>query len=296
MTSIRIGSRSSRIALWQASLIQKQISKLGLASKLFTFDTQGDQLKAAGPVPTEGKGFYTRELEDALLNEEIDLAIHTMKDLPTRSPEGLCLTALSKRENPSDWLLVRKDVAVKKLFRLSAKAKVAASTNRRKAQLLHYRPDLEVVNCLEDPDQILEGLRRMDWDAALIAAASLIQLETDLSDFEVIRFNAREFVPAPGQGVIALQSRRDDLETRRALKALHHPEVARCTNVERSVLRLFDDASHLPLGVYCERDSLGHYHVWAAMAEKPGDPLKQVQFSQSTTDGLAARIFELLRE
>ncbi|MCB0704510.1 MAG: hydroxymethylbilane synthase [Saprospiraceae bacterium] len=294
MTMLRIGSRDNSAALWQAAHIQSTLQALGLSSEIIPISTTGDTRTAPLADSVEGKGLYTGELETALLNESIDLAVYSMNELPVRSPEALSLTALSERENPSDWLLIRKEVAVQKLFRLPADARVAASTARRKAQILHFRPDLKVLDALEDVNWQLAQLRDAQFDGAILEAAALIRLQLDLSDFEIIRFNPREFVPAPGQGVIAIQTRRDDLDTRRALKPLHHPEVARCTNVERSALRLFNDASHLPIGIYCERDTVGHYHVWAARAESVGSALKQVQYSQSTTDGLPERIFELL--
>jgi hydroxymethylbilane synthase len=291
MGKIRIGSRGSKLAMWQAQFIQTKINQLGCESDIQLIDPPQPPLPAT-TAPLNEKEFYCQKLEEALLEGSIDLAVHSMKDLPPNATEGLSITALSDRENPSDWLVIRKDRVASKLFRLADRALVAASSARRKAQLLHYRPDLQVQRIQGPVPDRLEQLRSGAFDAIILAAAALIRLQTDLSEFEIIRFNPREFVPAPGQGVLALQTRTDDLETRRALKPLHHPEIARCTNVERRVLQLFGGDRDFPLGVFCERDAMGHYHVWAALAGETG--VLQIQHSQSTTDQLAEKVFELL--
>jgi hydroxymethylbilane synthase len=149
----------------------------------------------------EGKGFFTKEIEEALLRKEIDVAVHSMKDLPTTSPEGLAITALSYRENPADWMVIRQSgTDAKALFRLREKAIVGTSSARRKAQLLHYRPDIQIKDIRGNVPTRLRKLDEGQFDAIMLAAAGLTRLEIDLSAYEVIRFSPKEFIPAPAQG------------------------------------------------------------------------------------------------
>lgn len=243
----------------------------------------------------EGKGFFTKEIEDALLRGEVDLAVHSMKDLPTSQPEGLVITAVSYRDNPADLLLIRPEaVDASQVFKLKPGAIAGTSAARRKAQLRDFRPDVELKDLRGNVPTRLDKLRQGDYDAIFLAAAGVARLELDLSGLEVITLNPREFVPAPAQGVLAWQTHRDDLPTRRLLKQLHHPEVSAITNLERRVLQLMDGGCQLPLGVHAERDPAGNYHVFAA-CELDG-VLHRAQLSQSTSFGLADKIVAQLRK
>lgn len=268
-----------------------------MPSELVIIKTKGDQIQHLSFDKIEGKGFFTKEIEDALLRGEIDLAVHSMKDLPTQSPEGLAITAVSYRENPADWLIIRKEVRQQgPLFGLPEGAIVGTSSARRKAQILDFRPDIELRDIRGNVPTRLEKLGRGDFDAILLAAAGLTRLELDMTDFEVIAFNPREFVPAPAQGVLAYQTLAADHELRRKLKVLHHPEVSATTNIERRILQLLEGGCHMPLGAYCEKDAQGNYHVWAAMAESWDAPLRRVRLSSSTRFELPERVVAALRE
>ncbi|RMG85129.1 MAG: hydroxymethylbilane synthase, partial [Bacteroidetes bacterium] len=243
-----------------------------------------------------GKGFFTKEIEEALLRGDVDMAVHSMKDMPTESPEGLVLTAVSYRENPADWLIIRKEVVESDaLLRLPARAVVGTSSARRKCQILNLRPDLEMKDIRGNVPTRLDKLRRGDFDGIMLAAAGVTRLEIDLSDFEVIKFHPREFVPAPAQGVLVYQTGAENTEVRRLLKNLHHPEVAAATNIERQVLKQMGGGCHMPLGVYCERDQLGNYHVWAAYAESWDAPLRRAMVSSSTSHELAETVVQKLK-
>ncbi len=293
---IRIGTRGSKLALWQAKFTQAQLRAVGLEAELHIIKTKGDKLQHLSFDKIEGKGFFTKEIEEALIKGEVDLAVHSMKDLPTEHPEGLIITALSERANPADWLIIRKEKAAGgSLLSLSEKAVVGTSSARRKAQLLDFRPDLQLKDIRGNVPTRLNKLRSGDFDAILLAGAGLERLEMDISEFKVIRFDPREFVPAPAQGVLAWQTREADLETRRALKPLHQPDTTQATNIERRILQLMDGGCHLPLGAYCKVDTEGNYHVWAAMAENWDAPLKRTHQSSSTAAGLPETIVEALR-
>ncbi len=295
--SLIIGTRGSRLALWQAHFLQSQLKEIGVDSELKIIKTKGDKIQHLGFDKIEGKGFFTKELEEELLNGSIDMAVHSMKDLPTTPPDGLVTTAVSYRENPADWMLMRKEDALQgKLLQLKENAIVGTSSARRKSQIRDFRPDVVLKDIRGNVPTRIEKLLHEDFDAIILAAAGITRLEIDMSELHLVKFNPKEFVPSPAQGVLAFQTKKDDLPTRRILKKLHHPNVSELTNVERSVLKLFGGGCHMPLGVYCEKDAMSNYHVWAAMAEQWDGPLRRIQMSSSTTHSLAERVVEKLKE
>ncbi|WP_116124725.1 hydroxymethylbilane synthase [Lewinella sp. IMCC34183] len=292
---IRIGTRGSRLALWQAHFVQAELRKHGIESELEVIKTQGDRVQHLGFDKLEGKGFFTKEIEDALLEGRVDCAVHSLKDLPTNQPEGLVLAALSYRASVEDVVLIHKDRVVKgQPLWLGEGATIGTSSNRRKAVLRDLHPGLVPVDIRGNVPTRMKKALSGELDAVVLAAAGLERLELDLSELEVIRPSPREFVPAPGQGVMAVQTREDDIEMRKKLSLLHHPVVGECTNVERTVLNLMEGGCSMPLGVYCEKDQLGNYHVWAAYAPDAAAPLRRVQVSRSTRAGLPEEVVSQL--
>lgn len=291
---IRIGTRGSKLALWQANFVRSRLEKTGMSTELVIIKTQGDIVQNLSFDKLEGKGFFTSELEEALTSGEVDLAVHSMKDLPTESPDGLMIAGVSERENPADWLVINRSAVDDSLtLRLKKGAVVGTSSNRRKAQILHLRTDVSTRDIRGNVPTRLKKVKENEVDAAILAAAGLIRLEADLSQFKIVELHPREFVPAPAQGVLAYQIRSNDefmLEVVR--EHLHHPMTARVTNVERKVLNLLQGGCHLPLGAYCELDNLGYYHAYTAYAEDTHQPLKHFNLSYSTSDGLAEAIVQ----
>lgn len=286
---IKIGTRGSKLALWQAEFTRAELARIGVESELVIIKTRGDMIQHLGFDKMEGKGFFTKEIEDALLRGEIDVAVHSMKDLPTQQPEGLVITAVSYRENPADLLIIRKEsVDMSKVFRFKEGGIVGTSAARRKAQLSDYRPDAILKDIRGNVPTRLDKLRTGDFDAIFLAAAGVERLGLDLSDVEVITLHPSEFVPAPAQGVLAWQTNRDDLETRRIFKKLHKTDVSSVTNVERKVLQLLDGGCQLPLGVHCTRDAQGNYHVFAACHHE--GKMRRVRLSSSTNTGIADKV------
>jgi len=295
--TIRIGTRGSELALWQARYTQAQLAGLGVDSELHIIKTQGDRIQHLSFDKMEGKGFFTKEIEEALLREEVDLAVHSLKDLPTQHPEGLVLAGLSERADPADWLVRRKERLVEgALFGLPEGAVVGTSSARRKAQMLAFRPDIRIRDIRGNVPTRLGKLRDGQFDAILLAAAGVTRIQADLSDLDVLRFHPKEFVPAPGQGVLGWQVRTQDLDLRRQIQQIHHVDTSDRTNIERSVLRLFGGGCHMPLGVYCEHDAQGYYHVWAAMADAWDAPLRRTRQSSSTQYELAEQVVEALKQ
>ncbi len=292
---IKIGTRGSQLALWQAHFVQRELAAVGVESELVIIKTKGDAIQHLSFDKIEGKGFFTKEIEDALLRGDVEMAVHSMKDLPTTQPEGLVVAGVSYRDDPADWLLLSKEKVVdNQLFSLPSGAVVGTSSARRKAMLLHYRPDVQLLDIRGNVPTRLEKLRRGEFDAILLAGAGLSRLQLDLSGLEVIQLATAEFVPAPAQGVLAYQCCAGDLPTRRLIQKIHHPEISAATNIERKVLKLIGGGCHLPLGVFCERDSMGNYHVWAALADAWDEPMRFARMSSSTSLNLAEKLVDAL--
>ena len=288
-----IGTRGSELALWQANFVKDRLAENNIAAELKIIKTQGDRILNLSFDKLEGKGFFTKELEEELLAGSIDLAVHSHKDLPTENPPGLIIAAVSEREDPSELLLILKDcVDVHQKLSLKFSATVGTSSNRRKAQLLAHRPDLEITDLRGNVPTRIDKLRDEKYDAIMIAKAGVSRLNIDLSEFHVEEITPVEIIPAPAQGVLAIQVRESDHEIFNALQALHHPHVAEELAVERSVLKLFGGGCHLPLGCYCRKDD-GVFQVFTSKAET-GDDFPDRLFLQSeTTDGLAEKVVAL---
>lgn len=292
---IKIGSRGSKLALWQANYLQGLLKDKEIDSEIVIIKTQGDKIQHLGFDKLEGKGFFTKELEDALLAGDIDMAVHSMKDMPTDSPAGLCLTALSYRDDPADTLIVRKEKIDRSAdFRLSEGAIVGSSSARRKSQMLNLRPDVIMKDIRGNVPTRIDKLRNGDFDAILLAQAGLNRLGLELEDLEVIRLHPREFVPAPAQAVLAYQCRVDDIRVRKLLMKIHNQDVAELTNVERKVLNMMNGGCHLPLGVYCRKDEMGYYHAEAYYSPTEDGNGKKISISLSTTNGMAQKIYDQL--
>lgn len=294
--SIKIASRGSELALWQAEFVQSQLKELGVNSEIKIIKTQGDKIQKLSLDKLEGKGFFTKELEEALLAKKADLAVHSHKDLPTESPEGLIIAAVSYRENPCDLIIMRKEcVELRKKYRLKQGAIVGTSSPRRKSQLLGYRPDVVIKDLRGNVPTRIDKLRSGDYDAIILAAAGIERLNIDLAEFHVEKPDAKEFVPAPAQGVMAMQTRADDHELIAILQHLNHPDVQECIAIERKVLNLFKGGCQLPLGVYCEKEEDSDlFKVWSAMAKKWDAPLRTLYTESTKPDLLPTRIVSKL--
>lgn len=292
---IRIGTRGSKLALWQAGHVAEQLTASGLVAEIKIIKTKGDQIQHLGFDKMEGKGFFTKKIEEALLSEKIDIAVHSLKDLPTVGVTGLTIGGLSYRANPSDVLIVASERADhSRRLKLPANARVGTSSIRRKVQMHAFDPNLNIHDIRGNVPTRIEKLRHGDFDAILLAMAGIERLGLDLSEFVITQFNPVEFVPAPGQGVIAYQCRVEDKATRRILKRIHHSDVAACTNVERKILQLMGGGCQLPLGAFCYNDESGNFHCSASYAKDITAPLKRISISQSTFSGLAENMVEAL--
>lgn len=292
---ITIASRGSELALWQANFVQAELKRIGITSEIRIYKTQGDNIQHLPFDKLEGKGFFTKEIEDALLNKEADLAVHSHKDLPTASPDGLVVAAVSYRENPKELVLIRKEAYdPRRKFGFRQGATVGTSSARRKAQLLAFRPDITLDDLRGNVPTRVQKLRDGKYDAIMLAAAGIERLKLDISGLHVEEVHSHEFVPAPAQGVLALQTRDNDHELIAELQKLHHPDVQECIAVERKVLSLFEGGCHMPLGVYCEKEE-ETFKIWAAMADDWNTPLRVLYTETRKPELIAERIVEKFR-
>jgi hydroxymethylbilane synthase len=285
-----IGTRGSELALWQANFVKDKLAENNVAAELKIIKTQGDRILNLSFDKLEGKGFFTKELEEELLAGTIDIAVHSHKDLPTENPPGLIIAAVSEREDPSELLLILKDcVDVRQKMSLKYGATVGTSSNRRKAQLLAYRPDFEIKDLRGNVPTRIDKLRDEKYDAIMIAKAGVSRLGIDLSEFHVEELTPTEIIPAPAQGVLAIQTRENDREAFDVLQALNHPGVAEELAVERTVLKLFGGGCHLPLGCYCRRDE-DMFQVFTSKAETGDDFPDRLFIESNTLEGLAEKV------
>lgn len=263
---IIIGTRGSELALWQAHFTKTNLENMGVEVELNIIKTQGDKIQNIGFDKMEGKGFFTKEIEEALLSNQVDLAVHSHKDLETTPPEALTIAAVSYRENPSDVLLIRKEaVEVTQQFSLKKNAVVGTSSARRKNQLLFFREYVELKDLRGNVPTRIQKLRDGNYDAIMLAKAGVDRLQIDLSDFHVEELSPKEFIPAPAQGVLAYQVRENDTQTKQIISQLNHSDVAECIYVERTILNRLDGGCQLPLGAYCEKID-NEFHVWVSAA------------------------------
>ena len=285
-----IGTRGSELALWQANFVKDSLAAVGIHADLKIIKTQGDRILNLSFDKLEGKGFFTKELEEELLSGKIDIAVHSHKDLPTENPPGLMIAAVSEREDPSELLLILKDcVDVHQKLSLKFGAKVGTSSNRRKAQLLAHRPDLQVSDLRGNVPTRIQKLRKENYDAIMIAKAGVSRLSLNLDDLHVETLTPNELIPAPAQGVLAIQIRSNDVIVYEILQELNHPEVAEEIAVERNVLKQFGGGCHLPLGCYCRRED-GMFQVFTSKANDDDEFPDRYFVEAETTEGLAEKI------
>jgi len=251
--TIVLGSRGSRLALWQAEFVKAKLEGLGYATELKIISTKGDRIQNVSFNKIEGKGFFTKEIEEALLNNEIDLAVHSYKDMPTTSPDGLVLAGNSYRENAADWMFVSKSVYQKdKKWGLPEGASIGTSSPRRAAQLLANRPDLKIVPIRGNvPTRLAKTGNEVD--AVVLAAAGVSRLDLDFSDYHLVELDKMDFVPAPAQGVLAYQCRTEDDKTLKAIAQLNKPYVSEEITIERTILNKLEGGCQQPIGIYTKR-------------------------------------------
>ena len=246
MKALRIGTRGSALALWQARSIAAALRDLtGAEPELVIIKTSGDKFQQASFSEIGGKGVFIKELEDALLEERIDLAVHSMKDVPTELPSGLTIAAIGKREDVRDALLSSNGAT---LATLPQGARVGTSSLRRQSQLLHARRDLRMMELRGNVDTRISKLKRGDYDAIVLAKAGLDRLGLSENITEVLPQEVS--LPAAGQGAIGIEARAADAETLRVLAKLEDADTRCAVNGERAALAGLGGGCQLPIGAW----------------------------------------------
>lgn len=246
---LRIGSRGSRLALWQAEQAKGRLLELnpGLSVEIQIIKTTGD-VRADPLSVIGGKGVFTKELEDALLDKRIDLAVHSLKDLPTIIPEGLSISAICEREDPRDALVLREGFAISSLHELSAGSVIGTSSQRRFSQLKALRNDLTVKDLRGNVDTRVRKLDEGQYDALILASAGLIRL--GLRERISAAVSMGEILPAVGQGAIAIETRADDEVALNATAKLNHRETELACRAERAFLRGLGGGCQFPIAAH----------------------------------------------
>jgi len=242
--NIRIGTRGSKLALTQSEWIKEQLEThhLGLRVDLIKIKTTGDKILDTPLSKIGGKGLFVKEIEEALLERRVDVAVHSMKDVPAELPGDLMLSTFPPRENPSDALIARKGCT---LEQLPKGARVGTSSLRRGAQLLHFRPDLKLVSLRGNVDTRLNKLKSGDLEAIILATAGLNRLGLSGVITQAIPFH--QLLPAVGQGVLGLEVRRDDDETIALLDFLDHTDTRTAVTAERAFLKTLEGGCQVPI-------------------------------------------------
>ena len=243
--TITIGTRGSQLALWQAEYVRKCLNNHfpDRSIELRVIKTTGDRIRDRSLVGL-GKGVFTKEIEIALLDSTIDLAVHSMKDLPTDMPDGLCIAAIPVREDPRDVLVTQSGLL---LDQLPTGAQIGTTSPRRKSQLLHLRPDLQVVDVRGNLDTRLRKLHGTELDGVILAAAGIKRLmgEETITEY----FEADRMVPAAGQGALGVETREDDLEIKTLLDVISDSRSETEVFAERVVLQELGGGCQVPIGV-----------------------------------------------
>jgi hydroxymethylbilane synthase len=246
-TEITIGTRGSALALWQAKWVQSRLHEIfhDTPIHLKIIKTKGDKILDVPLAKIGGKGLFVKEIETALLNKEIDLAVHSMKDMPSEMPDGLCLGAITTRENPRDVLISRNGLDLNKL---SKSARIGTSSLRRSSQLLHAYPELQIVPLRGNLDTRLKKLDSENLDAIVLAAAGVIRLglESRITSY----FDTSFILPAVGQGALGIEIRKDDALMQQAMNHLDNFETHVSVTAERAFLHQLEGGCQVPIAAY----------------------------------------------
>jgi len=267
LTPLRIGSRGSQLALWQANHISALLRARGHEVEIEIIHTTGDKITDVALAKVGTKGMFTKEIEEALAAGKVDLAVHSLKDLPTQLPKGFEIAAITERQDPRDAFCSRHFATIEELPK---KARVGTSSLRRQAQLKAIRPDLNIHPLRGNVDTRLRKLEQGEYDAIILASAGLKRLgKTELIK-QIIP--AELMCPAAGQGALGIEIRAGDAKTRELLAFLDNPNARAATTCERALLNALGGGCQVPIGAFAEMRN-GKLHLESIVAEPDGTHL-----------------------
>ncbi len=246
-SELNIGTRGSQLALFQANWVKDQLVRThpDLNVTLIKIKTTGDKIQDVPLAKIGGKGLFVKEIEESLLQKKIDLAVHSIKDVPTEFPQGLHLSAVTKREDPRDVFISRDERTLKDLPR---GAKIGTSSLRRQAQLLHFRSDFELVPLRGNLDTRLKKLKTMNLDGIVLALAGVRRLGLEERVTEIIPTDIS--LPAIGQGALGIETRMDDMEVEEQIRFLNDRDALIAVTAERAFLKKLEGGCQVPLAAY----------------------------------------------
>ena len=264
---IIIGSRGSELALWQANFVKKELEKRNknVSVEIRIIKTKGDKILDVALSKIGDRSLFTKELEVELLNKKIDLAVHSLKDLQTKIPKGLKLSAVTKRHNVQDVLISRKKGTT--IFDLPEDATVATGSLRRRSQLLHLRPDLNIVELRGNVPSRIKKFLESDWDAIILARAGIERL--NLSKYISSIIKTEVMLPAVGQGALGIETRADNKIVNDIVKSIHHEETYKAVLAERALLKTLEGGCQVPIGALAKVMSNG-LHIDALVGSLDG--------------------------
>jgi len=267
MPKLRIGSRGSQLALWQANHISALLGKRGHEVEIKIIHTTGDKITDVALAMVGTKGMFTKEIEEALAAGRIDLAVHSLKDLPTELPPGFEIAAITERQDPRDAFCSR---SFSSFQELPQGARVGTSSLRRQAQLKAFRPDLDIHPLRGNVDTRLRKLEQSDYDAIILASAGLKRLGKTQLVKQIIP--AEIMCPAAGQGALGIEIRDGNATTRQHLEFLNDPAARAATTCERALLNRLGGGCQVPIGAFAEMKN-GKLHLEAMVADPDGSKL-----------------------
>lgn len=268
--NIVVGTRGSKLALTQTNGVVEQLREKNpqVTFEVKIIKTMGDRIQDMPLDKMGDKGIFTKEIEAALLNKEIDLAVHSMKDMPSELPEGLKFGSSPKRADPRDVLILKE--GFKSLSELPYGARVATGSKRRKYQLLQLRPDLNIVPIRGNVDTRLRKLKEENLDGIVLAAAGLVRL--GMEDVITEYLPLEKMIPAPSQGILAIEIRENDKIIETMLQGIEDQETMIQREAERSFMDSLGGSCHVPMGAYCRIDGQ-HLHLLGVYGDENGNIL-----------------------
>ena len=291
-TPIKIGTRASKLAMWQAEWVKSALNGKfpGRPVELVTIKTKGDKILDVPLAKVGGKGLFVKEIEQALLDHRIDIAVHSMKDMPAEIPDGLCIGAIPQREEAADVLISK---SARRFAELRRGAVIGTSSLRRAAQLRHARPDIEIVPLRGNLDTRLKKLQSDDLDAVVLAAAGIIRLKLEHRITQYL--DADLMLPAVGQGALCIEIRRSDPKIESMTTALDHPDSRAVVLGERAFLNRLGGSCQVPIAGHGEIKG-SQFHLTGLVADLNGSQVFKSTLSGSvaSTESLGIDLAEQL--
>ena len=288
MARLRIGSRGSQLALWQANHVAALLREQGHTVEIEVIKTTGDKILDVSLAKVGTKGMFTKEIEEALADNRVDLAVHSLKDVPTELAPQFVLAAIMKREDPRDAFI---SVKYSSIDELPHGARVGTSSLRRQAQLKAMRPDLEIFPLRGNVDTRLKKLESGKYDAIILAAAGVHRL--GLHTHVKARISAEVMCSAVGQGALAIETRRDDEQIRSLLEFLNHAETRIAIECERALLGAMGGGCQVPIGAYAEKRE-GRVHLRAMVGSPDGSLILREEAEGADGEKLGREMAETL--